>query len=156
MAGAIAASGKKGTDVNLSTAFLTPQAKMKQILNDLKEHPALMRKAMAFAIEDTAEIMKQKQIEEMKRVFDNPRPYTLNALYVKKPRGDTMEQQLKAGIAFREFGVKGTPAYKYLMPNIIGGPRRQKRSERALSGTGVLPADSWTMQGTRYPIYLYV
>lgn len=148
MAEAIAASGKKGTDVTFKLGFKMPETKMDRILRDLQEHPAIMRKAMTFALDDTAEIMKQKQVEEMKRVFDNPRPYTLNALFVRKARGDN---SLSAGIAFREFGVKGTPAYKYLFPNIIGGPRRQKRSERALSGTGVLPNDSWTVQGTRYP-----
>lgn len=135
----------------VSASFKTPEAKIESILRDLQEHPTIMRKAMAFALEDTAQIMKERQIEEMKRVFDNPRPYTLNALFVRKPRGDTMEQQLKAGIAFREFGVKGTPAYKYLMPHIVGGPRRIKRHERALQATGVLPAGSWTVQGNRYP-----
>lgn len=148
MAGAIAASGKKGTDVSVSVGFKTPEAKIDRILRDLQEHPTIMRKAMTFALDDTAEIMKQKQVEEMKRVFDNPRPYTLNALFVRKARGDN---SLSAGIAFREFGVKGTPAYKYLMPNIVGGARRQKRHERALQATGVLPAGSWTAQGSRYP-----
>lgn len=134
--------------MTFSASFKTPEAKIERILRDLQEHPAIMRKAMTFALDDTAEIMKQRQIEEMRRVFNNPRPYTLNALFVRKARG---EQSLSAGIAFREFGVKGTPAYKYLMPHIKGGPRRQKRHERALQASGVLPAGSWTAQGSRYP-----
>lgn len=132
----------------VSASFKTPEAKIERILRDLQEHPSIMRKVLTFALDDCAEIMKQRQVEEMKRVFDNPRPYTLNALWVRKARG---EQSLSAGIAFREFGVKGTPAYKYLMPHIVGGPRRQKRHERALQATGILPAGSFTAQGSRYP-----
>lgn len=134
----------------VSASFKTPEAKIESILRDLQEHPTIMRKAMAFALEDTAQIMKERQIEEMKRVFDNPRPYTLNSLFVRKPRGDTMEQQLKAGIAFREFGVKGTPAYKYLMPHIKGTKRNPKRHEKALMGKGVLEG-SHTAPAKGYP-----
>ncbi len=132
----------------VSVGFDTPQAKIEKIMGMLKAHPDLMRRAITFALDDTAQKMKEAQVEEMRKVFDNPRPYTLNALFVKKARGDN---SLMAGIAFREFGVQGTPAYKYLMPNIVGGPRRDKRSERALRATGVLPAGSWTAQGSNYP-----
>lgn len=132
----------------VSIGLDAPTQKIDRIMAMLKEHPSLMKKAITFALDDTAEIMKQAQVAEMKKVFDNPRPYTLNAIFVKKARG---EGSLTAGIAFREFGVKGTPAYKYLMPNIIGGPRRKKRSENALSATGVLPAGSWVVQGANYP-----
>lgn len=132
----------------VSVGFQAPEAKIDRILKMLKDHPNLMKKAVTFALDDTAQKMKEAQVAEMQRVFDNPRPYTLNALFVKKARG---EQSLNAGIAFREFGVKGTPAYKYLMPNIVGGPRNVKRSERALQATGVLPAGSWTAMGKNYP-----
>lgn len=136
--------------MTVAVSFDAPTQKIERILAMLKEHPTLMRKAITFALDDTAEKMKQAQVEEMKRVFDNPRPYTLNAVFVKKARGDE-EQQLKAGIAFREFGVKGTPAWKYLGPQIDGGPRRNKRHENALQTGGVLTDGSQTAQGRRYP-----
>ena len=132
----------------VSVGLQTPEAKIEKIMKMLQDHPNLMKKAITFALDDTAQKMKEAQVEEMKRVFDNPRPYTLNALFVKKARG---EQSLNAGIAFREFGVQGTPAYKYLMPHIVGGPRRRKRSEKALMATGVLPEESWTAMGKNYP-----
>jgi hypothetical protein len=132
----------------ISIGLNTPEAKIERIMATLREHPNLMKKAITFALDDTAQKMKDAQVEEMKKVFNNPRPYTLNAIFVKKARG---EGSLNAGIAFREFGVKGTPAYKYLMPNIVGGARRKKRSENALEATGVLPAGSWTAQGKNYP-----
>lgn len=132
----------------VSMKFATPEAKIEKLLSQLQAHPDIMKRAITFALDDTAQKMKEAQIEEMKKVFDNPRPYTLNALFVVKARGDN---SLKAGIAFREFGVGGTPAYKYLMPNIVGGPRRQKRHERALAATGVLSGGSMTAQGRNYP-----
>lgn len=134
--------------MTVSASFNTPEAKIERIMAMLREHPNMMKKAITFALDDTAQKMKEAQVEEMKRVFNNPRPYTLNAIFVKKARG---EGSLNAGIAFKEFGVKGTPAYKYLMPNIIGGPRRKKRSENALEATGMLPAGSWTAMGKNYP-----
>lgn len=102
-----------------------------------------------FAVNDTVNDMVVGQRVEMRRVFDNPRPYTLNALYPKYAgkRGNILE----AGIAFREFGVKGTPAYKYLTPHIKGGTRRVKRSEVALRNiVGILGADTYTVQGRNY------
>ena len=132
----------------VSIGLDAPTAKIDRIMAMLKEHPSLMKKAITFALDDTAEIMKQAQVAEMKNVFDNPRPYTLNAIFVKKARG---EGSLAAGIAFREFGVKGTPAYKYLTPQIYGGPRRMKRHERALDAKGLLPDGSQTAQGRNYP-----
>jgi hypothetical protein len=134
--------------VTVAVSFNSPTAKIERIMKMLQEHPAIMKKAITFALDDTAEKMKQAQVEEMKKVFDNPRPYTLNAIFVKKARG---EGSLMAGIAFREFGVKGTPAYKYLTPQIYGGQRRLKRHERALQSTGILPAGSMTAQGSNYP-----
>lgn len=101
-----------------------------------------------FAVNDTVDDMMTSERVEMRKVFDNPRPYTLNALYPRYAgkRGNI----LQAGIAFREYGVKGTPAFKYLTPNIKGGARRLKRSEKALQGIGVLPAGTWTVQGRNF------
>jgi hypothetical protein len=103
---------------------------------------------LRFAINDTVDDMVVSQRVEMRKVFDNPRPYTLNALYPKYAgkRGGI----LQAGIAFREFGVKGTPAYKYLTPHIKGGPRRMKRSEKALQNLGYLGSAYQTTQGRNY------
>jgi hypothetical protein len=107
-----------------------------------------MSDLLRFAVNDTVDDMVVSQRVEMRKVFDNPRPYTLNALYPKYAgkRGNI----LQAGIAFREFGVKGTPAYKYLTPHIKGGPRRMKRSEKGLQQLGYLGAGDRTVQGRNY------
>ena len=100
------------------------------VIAALEEKGRRLSDLVRFAINDTVDDMVVSQRVEMRKVFDNPRPYTLNALHPKYAgkRGNVLE----AGIAFREFGVKGTPAYKYLTPHIKGGHRRMKRSEKAL------------------------
>lgn len=110
--------------------------------------PEKLSRVAKFAITDTAQDMYISTRVEMVKVFDNPRPYTKNALFIKSVKRFGLEG---AGIAFREFGVKGTPAYKYLMPNIKGGPRRSKRHENALRGIGVLGAGDFTVMGKNYP-----
>ncbi len=70
---------------------------------------------------------------EMKRVFDRPTEFTLNSLYLKPAR----KSDMTAWIGVREFAGKGTPAWKYLEPQRTGGPRQQKRFERALSASGI-------------------
>lgn len=118
------------------------------VIAALEEKGRRMSDLLRFAINDTVDDMVVSQKVEMRRVFDNPRPYTLNAIgprYATKSGGI-----LQAGIAFREFGVKGTPAYKYLTPHIKGGPRRQKRHEKALQSIGILPPGVFTVQGDEY------
>lgn len=131
----------------VALGFKTPEDKLKRILRDLEEHPAIMRKAITFALDDTAEGLKREQIMEMEVVFQSPRKYTLNALYAVKARGDN---SLAAGLAWKEFGGS-IPAYKYLYPQVFGGQRRYKRHERALQGKGILPAGSMTAQGSNFP-----
>lgn len=103
---------------------------------------------LKYAINDTVDDMVKGQRVEMRRVFDNPRPFTLNALYGKYVSRNI--GILNAGIAFREYATGGFAAYKYLMPNIKGGPRGRKRSERVLQGLGILDAGTYTVQGRNY------
>lgn len=134
------------TNINADSVIASLEAKGRRLSDVVR-----------FAVNDTVDDMIVSERVEMRKVFDNPRPYTLNALYPRYAgrRGNI----LQAGIAFREFGVKGTPAYKYLMPHIKGGTRRLKRSEKALRQIGVLNgsvgpkgpmAGTWTVQGRNY------
>ena len=71
----------------VAVGLKTPDEKLRRILSDLQEHPAIMRKAITFALDDTAEGLRKEQVMEMQVVFDRPRLYTLNALYAVKARG---------------------------------------------------------------------
>lgn len=133
--------------MSISVSMTAPTDKLNRLIKDLEQHPSIMRKAIAFALDDTAAGLRQEEVMEMEYVFQSPRSYTLNALYAVKARGDN---SLKAGLAWKEFGGS-IPAYKYIAPNVFGGPRRMKRHELALQGRGVLPAGSMTAQGRNFP-----
>lgn len=91
--------------------------------------------AMALALTRTAQRTKAYLIGRMQQVFDRPTPYTLNSLYVVP----ATKTNLRASVGIKDFAAKGTPAERYLRPEIEGGPRNLKRSERALQAKGLLP-----------------
>jgi len=98
--------------------------------------PDLLKKILKRTINQTAQDAKAELKEEMKRVFDNPTPFTLNSVYTRLD-----PQELSVVIGLKDWGGKGTPASKYLAPQIFGGPREMKRSEKLLGnfyvpGTG--------------------
>lgn len=95
-----------------------------------------VRYAGAVALTKTAQDVKVEEREEMRRVFDRPVPYTLNSLFLKPATRDTLEAVVwikddRAG--------SGTPATKYLLPEIKGGPRDLKGFETALQAHGLMP-----------------
>lgn len=131
------------------TIAMSTRINADSVIAALEEKGRRMADLVRFAINDTVDDMVVSQRVEMRKVFDNPRPYTLNALYPRYAgrRGNI----LQAGIAFREFGGKAPlPAYKYLTPHIKGGPRRLKRSEKILQGMGILDSGTFTTQGRNY------
>lgn len=67
---------------------------------------------------------------EMRKAFDRPRPFTLDSLRILS---DATASRPYVEVGFRDFAPKGTAAGKYLRAQIEGGPRAQKRSERALT-----------------------
>jgi hypothetical protein len=79
----------------------------------------------------------------MRDVFERPTPYTLNSLY---SRGAT-KQDLTAVVWLKYDTSKGTPADKYLLPEIRGGERVLKRFERALRAVGALPEGFFAVPG---------
>lgn len=84
--------------------------------------------ATVMAMTQTAKDVAWAEIGVMQRVFDNPTPYTLNALQVKP----ATKSKLIASVEFKEFG--GTPAKRFLNPEVYGGPRSQKSHEKQIAG----------------------
>ena len=83
--------------------------------------------AQIYAATLTARLVRTEEVAVMHRVFDKPTPYTINALRVKP----ATKSDPVATVAFKEFG--GTPAKRFLNPNIHGGGRSQKSHERQLA-----------------------
>jgi hypothetical protein len=96
-----------------------------------------MNAAVATALTRTAKQSREVMQRRLGQLFDRPTPYTLNALFFT---GATA-QRLVASVKFKDEGAgSGTPATKYLLPNVEGGARRSKRFEVALQAAGHLPA----------------
>jgi hypothetical protein len=95
------------------------------------------RFAAAVALTRTVVVnVKPGMRKEMSRAFDRPTNYTLNSTVTKRATKDNLEARLwlKDDI----YG-KGTPADRYLSPQIFGGERRQKGLEIALQAARMMP-----------------
>jgi hypothetical protein len=90
--------------------------------------------ATALALTHLAQHVKTAERDDMGRSLDRPTPYTLNSLYMQRATPANQE----ARVWFKDFAPKGTPAGKYLMPQVHGGERPDKRFERSLQHAGLL------------------
>ena len=86
--------------------------------------------AAARALNDTIKAAQRDYRSTLPSVFDRPTPFTLNSAFTR-PASKT---DLRASLELRHFAAKGTPADRYLGPEILSGDRGMKRFERALSG----------------------
>ena len=76
--------------------------------------------AIAKALTDTAKSTKEVLQQEMKQVFDRPTPFTLNSIFIRP----ATKSNLQATVELKD--------RSYLEPQIFGGSRKLKRSERWL------------------------
>jgi hypothetical protein len=97
--------------------------------------------ATAYALTQTAKQAQKNIVDTMKRVFDRPKPYTLNGTYVKPAtkRDLTAIVKLKDGYFGESPNTKKGTADQYLRAQVQGGPRRPKAFERLLINQGVMP-----------------
>lgn len=100
---------------------------------------------IATALTRTAVEIKAAEVVELNSVIDRPTPYTQNSMYVKSATADNLvaEVFLKDDLA----GGSGTPATKYLLPQVEGGQRHIKRFEKALQAAGVMPVGMQAVPG---------
>lgn len=114
---------------------------------DSRQMPFVVAKALTATAQDA----KKKLYDEMPKAFDRPTPYTLNSLYV----APATKAKLEATVKLKDDTFKGTPANKYLAPEIFGGSRHIKRVERLLSARGILPAGLSVVPGSGAPLDQY-
>jgi hypothetical protein len=110
-----------------------------QVQGALEKMGKQARFAAAVALTRTAQDVKAAERSSMERVFDRPTRYTLNSLYVSPAKKDKLEAKvwLKDDLA-----GSGTPATKFLAPQIMQGARRAKGFEVALRVNKLLP-EGW-------------
>jgi hypothetical protein len=99
--------------------------------------------AVTNALNMTGKQVKTSLVDEMRRVFDNPTKFTLNSVFMR-PATDADQT---VTIWLKDFAPKGTPASKYLSPQIFGGFQNQKRSEKILMRAGVMRSDQTWIPG---------
>lgn len=116
---------------------------VKPLLDDLSRKNKQLRFATAVALTKTAVEVRKDLQDEMRRVFDRPTNFTINSMYVKPATKVTLE----AHVGHKDFAAKGTPAGKYLQPQIVGGGRSYKRGETLLRDRGLLPAGMYAVPG---------
>ena len=86
--------------------------------------------AMAKTLTQTAKQAASEDVPAaMKRAFDRPTRFTLNAFAILP----ATKTKLRAEILPRAFAGKGNVAWEYLDPEVSGGVRDAKRSEKRLS-----------------------
>ena len=100
--------------------------------------------AAAQAVNDTAQDIIAAQQHEMRDVFRNPTPWTLNSL---RQYGQATKANPQTTIGFKANFSKGIDPEKYLKWEILSGQRRMKRFELALRAVGALPPGYYAAPG---------
>ena len=98
----------------------------------VEEHRRQVPHALALAVTDMAQRAKADIQASMHATFDQPRAYTLGAVFATR----ASKAAPRALVGLKDTTNRGTPAWKYLGPEIEGGQRRRKRFERALGVGG--------------------
>lgn len=113
--------------------------------------PKQWKFATAVALTKTAQRVKAAEISEMRRAFDRPTPFTLNSLYLTRATPSNQE----ARVWFKDWAPKGTPAGKYLLPEVHGGDRNHKRFEQLLQHARLLPLGRSLVPASAAPLDQY-
>lgn len=99
--------------------------------------------ATALALTKSAQAAQKDLIAAMSSHLDNPTPFTLRSTFVRP----ATKNKLVAEVGIKDFAAKGTPAARYLFPQIHGGKRGDKRSERAMRFAGLLKPGQYLIPG---------
>lgn len=98
--------------------------------------------ATAYALTQTAKDSQQRIVDDMRRSFDRPKPFTLNGTFVSPATKSRLEATVKLKDGYTRGGgensKRGTPD-KYLRAQVQGGARRNTAFERMLIHNGLMP-----------------
>lgn len=101
---------------------------------DINRADKAVKRATVTALNWTAFDAREDLQDEMRRVFDNPTPWTINSVFVKK----ATQRTYQAAVGIKNTSLSGAPAAEYLRTHVEGGDRTVKRFERLLRKSGVL------------------
>lgn len=115
-----------------------PTINVRQQVADLAKQT---RFAASVALNRAVKDVEQAVLAEFKRSIDRPTPWTMSGTFTKPSTKDN----LVAKVGLKDDAYKGTPASRYLAPQIFGGTRRHKSMEKALQQAGLLPASHFAV-----------
>lgn len=98
----------------------------------------------AIALTRTGKDVQAAIKDEQRAVFDRPTNYALNGTFLKSATRDRLESRV--WVKDDPWG-KGTPADKFLGPQIFGGGRGLKGMERMLQANGMMPQGWFAVPG---------
>jgi len=106
--------------------------------------------ATVMAVNETARNVRKAEYLAMRQVFTNPTSYTVPPNIDKpKRRGSIFvknanKKDLSAMVWIKDLSAgKGTPAINYLGPQIFGGMRKPKASEKSLRRKGLIAGNKF-------------
>jgi len=99
--------------------------------------------ATVLALTETAKLIKERLVGEMRTVFDRPTPYTLDSLRLIP----ATKQKMEARVWIKDEADGAAPATRWLTPEVYGGDRSHKRSEALLRARGILPEGKFVVPG---------
>lgn len=105
----------------------------------------LASRALADALNHTANQARQALRAEMTSVFDRPTPWVLNSVRVLNATPESPE----AALWVQDWAAGKNPfsAEDYLLPQVEGGHRITRRAEGYLRESGILPAGRFIVPG---------
>ena len=101
--------------------------------------------ATATALTKVAQYAAKTELpEQMRRVFHNPVSYTLNSLRIEPATKDALSARVSVKTGG---GSTGVAPQNFLFPEVEGGARKQKRSEKSMFYSGVLRSHQFALPG---------
>lgn len=119
---------------------------MEDALTDLRRLGVGAGKAQAQVVNEVVSKAEQQLRQEVASVFDRPTPFTLNAFRIQyakpsQPEAAVWVKDEKSGAS------KGLAPEDWFGPQVYGGERALKASERMLRSRGILPAGMYAVPG---------
>lgn len=97
--------------------------------------------AMALAATRTAQRVRAAEQAALRQNIHNPTNTTLNSLYMSP----ATKAKPQARVWFKDSWNSGVPADTYMRPQVLGGPRKHKRFEKALIARGLMNSNQYAI-----------
>jgi hypothetical protein len=134
-------------------AGLKALAEVEQLKKRMSAYEKQFPYATALALTRTAQSAQAAVGRSMANRFDRPTPWALRGTYIKPASYKDVNPEAEVFLKTDAYG--GTPAVKFLYPEVRGGMRNLKGYERALQAVGILPRGMFTVPGTKVKLDRY-